>query len=94
MKKNNNQIKDNDLDKVSGGTMGRKIDPKLAGRKIDPQLAGPKAGSLIKDDDELDNVHGGTKSPPQMSDVGKDRGIDISPFDSKKKKEKNNLTID
>ena len=91
MKKN---INDKKLNKVTGGAMGRKIDPKLARRKIEPQLAGPKAGGLIKDDDELDNVHGGTKSPPQVSDVGKDRGIDISPLASKKKKEKNNPTID
>ena len=88
------KIDEKKLNKVTGGAMGRKIDPKLAGRKIEPQLAGPKAGGLIKDDDELDNVHGGTKSPPQISDAGKDRGIDISPLASKKKKEKNNLIID
>ena len=93
MKKSNKEIKDTDLNNVSGGAMGRKIDPKLARRKIEPQLAGPKAGGLIKDD-ELDNVHGGTKSPPQISDAGKDRGIDISPLASKKKKEKNNSIID
>ena len=52
-----------------------------------------KDKKVIKDN-ELDNVHGGTKSPPQMSDVGKDRGIDISPLASNKKKEKNNPTID
>ena len=52
-----------------------------------------KEREIIKDND-LDNVHGGTKSPPLKDDVGKDRGFDISPFASKKKKEKNNLTID
>ena len=49
-----------------------------------------KDRKIIKDND-LDNVHGGTKSPPLKDDAGKERGLDNSPLSSiNKEKEKGN----
>ena len=51
-----------------------------------------KDRKIIKDND-LDNVHGGTKSPPLKDDAGKERGLDNSPLSSVyKKKEKDDKT--
>ena len=35
-----------------------------------------KERKIIKDND-LDNVHGGTKNPPLKADADKERGVDI-----------------
>lgn len=59
MKKSNRQIKDNDLNNVSGGARTRRIDPQMGGRRIDPKIiADPKLRARIVP--KLDNPINGS----------------------------------
>ena len=53
MKKSNRQIKDNDLNNVSGGARTRRIEPQMGGRKIDPQMGGRRIDPKIIADPKL-----------------------------------------